>query len=46
MAITFKKRDDLEKMLENFAVLPELEATLPDENPKKVSSEKTTSTKK
>lgn len=31
MAITFKKKDELEKMMENFAKLPELEdITFPD----------------
>lgn len=29
MAITFKKRDDLEKMMENFATLPPIETTPP-----------------
>lgn len=31
MAISFKRNDDLEKMMENFAKLPDLEkVTLPD----------------
>ncbi|MGT2924767.1 SPJ_0845 family protein [Streptococcus caviae] len=31
MAITFKKKDELEKMMENFAKLPDLEdVTFPD----------------
>ncbi|MGT2682121.1 SPJ_0845 family protein [Streptococcus porci] len=41
MAITYKKQDDLEKVLEAFAKLPDLEkVTFPDPLSKEKSDEK------
>lgn len=41
MAITYKKQDDLEKVLESFAKLPDLEnITFPDPKTKEKAQEK------
>ncbi|EHJ52430.1 SPJ_0845 family protein [Streptococcus macacae] len=41
MAIRFNKNDELEKMMENFATLPNLDkAPSPDSNSKKEKQEK------
>ncbi|MGT2751113.1 SPJ_0845 family protein [Streptococcus orisasini] len=41
MAITFKKKDELEKMMENFAKLPDLEkAESPDDKDKEKENDK------
>lgn len=41
MAVKFTKRDDLDKMFEEFAKLPDLkQVTLPDDKEKKVKAEK------
>ncbi|KXT76888.1 SPJ_0845 family protein [Streptococcus sp. DD12] len=43
MGITYRKNDDLEKMLENFATLPKLEgAQEPDPKQTKKSTKKET----
>ena len=43
MAVKFTKRDDLDKMFEEFAKLPDLkQVTFPDDKEKKVKAEKKT----
>ncbi|VQC04607.1 putative type II restriction endonuclease DpnI [Streptococcus pneumoniae] len=46
MAVKFTKRDDLDKMFEEFAKLPDLkQVTFPDDKEKKVKAEKSQSRK-
>ena len=46
MAITYKRNDDLEKMLESFATLPDLEKTQEPDPKKKSKNNKTSLTDK